>query len=248
METLGSGAFKKTVKGIWQGQQVAIQIHTFYDPARLPREAQALRSVNSPHVAKLLHETAFDYKDRTVPVYICEFIRGRTLARVVAEGPIQFSRLIPLAIGITRGLLAIHEQKLVHRDIKPQNVMVEETGRAVVLDLGIAKHLDKSTVTFGFNPGTVGWMAPEQCGTDIPVDHRCDLFALALVIAYCATGHHPFGPGDPETLQQHILTQDPTRIPEHPSAFQELLTRLMEKKPYRRPRRSRDVLEALEAL
>lgn len=244
------GGFKKTLHGRWDGKDVAVQIHFRHDRNRLPRETEALRSVDSPHVAKLIAEFMLDVDGREVPVYLCEFIQGRTLSRVLGEdGPLSEKRVVDVGVGLTSGLEAIHAKKLVHRDIKPENIMIENSGRPVILDLGVAKHLDKTTVTAaGRQPGTLGWMAPEQYTGEVPIDRRCDLFGLGLVIFCVRTGRHPFSGSDPVSLQESILRDEPDRMPTETEGLAQLVKHLLEKKPYLRPRSATMVAAALRSL
>lgn len=238
------GGFKVTFKGRWQGGEAAIQVHYRYDDERLDRESAALRAIDSPHVANLLDEAEFSIGEHEFPVYVCEFISGQTLQELVDAGSRwRPEELCRLARDLAIGLEAIHEQGLVHRDIKPANIIVADRGPAVILDLGIAKHLDRTTITFDVHPGTRGWKSPEQLRAD-EIDQRSDLFALGLVLYYAATGSHAFG--DDGDLDSNILGRAPHRLPEseygHLSAN---VARLYSRERHQRPRSATRFLDAI---
>ena len=237
------GGFKITFKGRWQGCEAAIQVHYRFDEERLDRESAALRAIDSPHVANLLDEAEFSIGEHVFPVYICEFIDGKTLQELVDSGcrwrPEELERL---ARHLATGLQAIHDRRLIHRDIKPANIMLADSGVAVILDLGVAKHLDRTTITI-LHPGTSGWKSPEQLRAD-EIDERSDLFALGLVLYYAATGQHAFGSGD---LDNNILNLRPRRLPENEYGnLTTMVVALASKEPHQRPRTASRFLNMIE--
>jgi eukaryotic-like serine/threonine-protein kinase len=120
-------------------------------------------------------------------------VDGSNLADLAAAGH-TFSVPEVLSIGrdVGAGLSAIHLGKLVHRDVKPKNVMFDATTQtAVLLDVGIAKHLEVTPVTVGAAPGTYGWRSPEHLRGE-SVDRRADIYALGLLLYWLASGVHPF--------------------------------------------------------
>jgi len=181
-------------------------------------------------------------------VFICEFIEGCTLEEKVGRGELyrESGTLKGLAWDVSIGLQAIHSNDLVHRDIKPGNIIIRrETGHAVIVDLGIAKHLDRTTIT-RLQPGTPGWAAPEQI-LNQRVDKRADLFCLGLVLHYAAVGVHPFGSVD---VNRNIAEQSPTIMvePSHGVVWKNLIAWLLGKQPYERPRGIEVVLRYLEGV
>jgi len=242
------GGFKRTFRATWRGRIVAVQVLERSDRDRLEREITALRRIDSPHVVRLLEVRELEVDGERLPVFICEFIDGYTLEDKVKRAELYQDRrsLKELALGISLGLQAIHSNDLVHRDIKPANVMVrKDTGRAVILDLGIAKHLDRTTITH-VQPLTPGWAAPEQL-RNRRVDKRADLFSLGLVLHYAAVGSHPFAGGD---IDRNILDGEPAVMLEqsHGARWQRLIGWLLQKEPYDRPREIDAVLSYLKQL
>lgn len=251
VEPRGRGGFKCTFRGDLDGRTVAVQVH---DPAkvsrvRLDREIEAMLSVDSPNVARLLEVKSFSDGGRVYPVFICEYVHGTTLNELVESGcRFTDADAVRLAVAATRGLSAIHASRLIHRDIKPENVMIRaRSGDPVILDLGVAKHLDKETLTpTGVQPGTRVWMAPEQLRGDKFIDARADLFALGLTLYFAASGEYPFSEVD---VTEGILETEAPTLEQSgihvPPQFSQLVSKLMTKKPFARPRSSRAVLEEL---
>jgi serine/threonine protein kinase len=247
LSPLGSpGGFKKTFFGRWRNQDVAVQAHFRHLSERYPREVEAMRRVQSPNVAALLEETSVRIAGQTVPVFICEYVEGRTLGDMLGNGPLAVAHVIKLGRDLLNGLIAIHEQKLIHRDVKPDNIAVRTSGTAVLLDLGVAKHVDKTSLTLsGRQPGTPGWMSPEQYTGDVPVDLRTDLFSLGLVLGLAATGDHPFVGSNGHEMQESIASGKRRRLNIPEPALVTFIETLIEQKPFNRPRTTRDALFAL---
>lgn len=241
------GGSKRTFQAEWRGRTVAVQVFEQFGRERLDREIQALMRVESSHVPRLLDVTHIRHENRTLPVFICEFIEGHTLGEVIGSGSLfDAHALRTLARDVCMGLGAIHSCHLVHRDIKPFNIIVRSCdGSAVVVDLGVAKHLDRTPITV-VEPGTWGWKAPEQIANQ-RVDRRADLFSLGLVLHYAAVGKHPFEPGD---INDNILHAEPAIVMEnsHGAGWCRLVAWLLCRQPYERPRSVDAVLRRLEEL
>lgn len=237
---LGRGGFGCTFR-VRDGQQdLAVKV---LDPdkveARAGREARALERVSSPYVVELLDVGEQEHDGRPYPYLVMRFVEGRTLAEVVDNGHLSLELVLELAIKLADGLAAIWVAGLVHRDLKPGNVIVGADGAPVIVDLGIARHLDLETVTIPPSPGTPGWMAPEQVDLDQPArgDWRSDQFSFGLLLYVLATGYYPYR-GTRYELWQAPRTQDVLRAesvnPAIPSALGDVIRRLMAPEPHRR--------------
>jgi len=179
--------------------------------ARFRNEALALSRLNHPAIA-----TIFDFdSEGGTDFLVMEYVQGTTLAEKIAGGALLEPEVIDLGIQIADALEVAHEQGVVHRDLKPGNVVVTPRGRVKVLDFGIAKLLQPggapaATLT-GAAPGltgTLGYMAPEQLlGT--AVDARADLFALGVVLYEMATGRHPHADQPPAAMMYAIVNSRP---------------------------------------
>jgi eukaryotic-like serine/threonine-protein kinase len=156
---------------------------------RFRREARAAARLSHPNLVGVIDAGEDDGR----PYIVFEYIDGRTLKRrIQEEGPLPVDEAVAYAIEIGRGLTAAHARKLVHRDVKPQNVLIDPDGRAKVTDFGIARSLEQKGMTAtGRVLGTTDYVSPEQAmGED--VDERSDVYSLGVVLYEMLTGDVPF--------------------------------------------------------
>jgi len=178
--------------------------------ARFRREVEAARRVDSPRVARVLGADPAGPR----PWLATEYVDGPTLAGAVASvGPLTGGRLAAFAAGVAEALDAIHAAGVVHRDLKPGNVLLPgggspEVPEVKVIDFGIAWAADATMTRSGLRFGTPSWMAPEQL-RDQPAGPPADVFAWGLLVAFAATGRHPFGGGPAEAVAYRILHDRP---------------------------------------
>ena len=157
---------------------------------RFAREGRAAAAVVHEHVVAIYNVES----DGEVPFLVMQYVAGRSLqSRVDAEGPLAVEEILRIGIQAASGLAAAHAQGLVHRDVKPSNILLEETvERAVLTDFGLARTIDDASLTHtGVLAGTPHYMSPEQATGEV-IDHRSDLFSLGAVLYFMATGHPPF--------------------------------------------------------
>jgi serine/threonine protein kinase len=173
--------------------------------ARFRREVQASFRVSSAYTAKLLD---FD-TEADQPWLATEFVDGPSLEELVTTGgPLSHADQLTLAAGLAQALTAVHAEHLVHRDLKPPNVLMTASG-PIVIDFGIAAAADVARLTTeGLMVGSPGWLAPEQLeiGEAVPAS---DVFALGLVLCFAASGEQPFGQGSNPALISRALTSSP---------------------------------------
>ncbi len=163
---------------------------------RFAREAKLSSRIRSPHVVQI-----FDFATTSegIPYIVMEAIEGETLdARIRREGKLALEETSRIVIQLCRALSKAHEIGIIHRDMKPENVLlgVEESELFVrILDFGIAKHSDgpKGVTEAGTTMGTPSYMSPEQLFHPTEVDHRSDLWSLGVMTYLCLTGGLPFG-------------------------------------------------------
>jgi serine/threonine protein kinase len=174
--------------------------------ARFRREVDAARRVDSPYVARVLD--ADPSADR--PWLATEYVEGTTLATEVATGPLTGDRLLGFATQVAQALTTVHAAGIVHRDLKPTNVLLQRSDRfgVKVIDFGIAWAADATMTRSGLRFGTPSWMAPEQL-RDQPAGPPTDVFAWGALVAFAATGRHPFGGGPPDAVAYRILHDQP---------------------------------------
>jgi serine/threonine protein kinase len=240
------------------GQRLAVKVlDTLSHEAaiRTPLEIAALRSLNHPNVVRLVDEGFLDTpgEPQRYRYIACEYVEGANLYAFAASGhALSINEILSIGRDVAAGLQAVHEAKLIHRDVKPKNVMYNTaTGRAVLLDVGIAKHLDVTPVTIGSAPGSYGWKSPEHLRGQ-PVDRRSDLYGLGLLLYWLATGKHPFedkAPAHGGDLEAAMLAGqfEPAGIaqPALPTPAADAIDRMLSLQPYDRPRRAGDVLPQL---
>lgn len=158
--------------------------------ARFAREGRAAAAIVHEHVTAI-HNVEVDGQS---PFLVMQYIAGQSLqARVDESGPLEVCEILRIAMQTARGLAAAHEQGIIHRDVKPSNVLLEYgVERALLTDFGLARAADDANMTqSGFHPGTPHYMSPEQARGDL-IDHRSDLFSLGSLIYFMCTGHPPF--------------------------------------------------------
>ncbi|MBG0817782.1 serine/threonine-protein kinase [Planomonospora sp. ID82291] len=196
-----------------------------------------------------------DGTDRERPYLVCEYVPGPALSQVVsARGPLTPDLAYGIALGVAAALTAVHEAGLVHRDLKPANVLLSPTGPRVI-DFGIARDIARD-IAGGANGlaaltqagqvmGSPGWVAPERLtgGRALPPS---DVFSWGCLVAYAATGHHPFGAGEPDALARRILVEPP-RLCAVPALLRPVVEAALDKEPARRPPAA-DLLGALLAV
>ena len=197
---------------------------------RLAREVETMRRVRSPFVAEVLDT---DVTCET-PYIVTRYVPGRTLDEVVTqEGPLSGSRLIRVAAGLADALAAIHAAGVVHRDLKPGNVMLMN-GDPVVIDFGIAQALDSTRLTMtGMFMGTPGYLSPEVIEGQNSTSFS-DVHAWGATVAFAATGRPPFGTGSYETIFYRIVNGKPD-LSGVPAPMTELVAAALRRDPAQRP-------------
>jgi len=216
--------------------------------ARFDREGRALAQLSHPNLVTLIDRGSTETDDYLV----FEYIEGRSLKEIIREGPLSFEDAGRIAGQVAEGLSAAHVRGIIHRDIKPQNILIDRTGTAKVTDFGIAIGPDWTRVTrAGSVIGSARYMSPEQI-RGRPVSPRSDIYSLGVVMYEMLTGRPPFdGTSVPEIARQH-LTQAPVPIenirPDVPPGLSKVVMRCLEKSPEDRFSSMDELLGALAGL
>jgi eukaryotic-like serine/threonine-protein kinase len=256
IDRLGAGGMGE----VWRAEdtrllrEVAIKIlseRIANDPewkARFLREARTIAQMNHPNIA-----TIYSIEQEAEKLFIVmELVEGESLGTVLARGPLPPPEAVRIIRHVAEALAEAHEKGIVHRDVKPDNIIVGKRGTKV-LDFGIAKQLvsttDSPTLTqAGLIVGTPFYMSPEQA-LGRPVDARSDLFSLGVVLYEALTGKRPYeGESVTETMM-NIIMQEPPDLsvvaPSLPPSLSDVVNRALQKKPERRFGSAGEMVDAL---
>ncbi len=254
---IGSGGMGEVLRGVNKdGKPIALKkilpqfVSDFEYRIRIQAEINFLRQIKHPNVVKVYDQFLLDGN-----LYIVmELIDGKSLEDYVKEhGPIPWSDAAVMMCNLLDTIQYVHEQKIIHRDIKPGNVMVKPDNSLVLIDFGVAKNMaanQKSGGTvLGSVIGTDGYMSPEQA-SGLSIDHRSDVYALGCVFFFMLTGQHAFGNCDSDIeTQRSIVTGTFPRLDQYvrgiPSAIQEVLDSAVEKNMMKRYQSCREFREQL---
>jgi predicted Ser/Thr protein kinase len=197
---------------------------------RLAREVETMRRVRSPFVAEVIGADV----DSDPPYIVTRYVRGETLDEIVTQGgPLTGEKLARLASGLALALTAVHSAGVVHRDLKPGNVMISHD-EPVVIDFGIAQVPDSTRLTqTGMFMGTPGYLAPEVI-EGRPSGAPSDVHSWGATVAFAATGRPPYGSGAFETIFYRIINGQPD-LGGFPVPLLDLVARSLSRDPARRP-------------
>jgi tetratricopeptide (TPR) repeat protein len=212
---------------------------------RLLREAQAAAKLTHPHIVAVYDVL----EDAGAPAIVMEYVEGKTLRELT---PIPLDRLTGITDELLDALSFAHGRGIIHRDVKPENVLVNASGAAKVTDFGLARSEGRSRLTqAGMVVGTVAYMAPEQALGGV-IDGRTDLYAVGCVLYEVVTGHRPFDSEDPISVISQHLNVPPVaprwHNPELPPDWEGFILKLMAKDPAERYGSAEEARRALQAL
>lgn len=189
-------------RGRYNGEDVALKVfNPGADRRRLERELTALRTMDSLYLVKVRNFCDVTVGGDQVSVVAYEFLPGGDLRQFLnASASIDERTLVLIGRQISLAINALWKSRIVHRDIKPANIMKATDDRYVLVDLGLARHIDRSAVTVaGALPGTMGYQSPEQAMGRKNLTIHSDVFSLGLTLHEIAGKRHPFG------RQQHLV-------------------------------------------
>jgi tetratricopeptide (TPR) repeat protein len=252
-EVLGRGAFGIVLRAFDEKlhRLVAVKVlaaQLAEDAAarqRFLREARAAAAVSSEHVVAV-----YAVGERPVPFLVMEYVAGRTLQQVIDErGALGLPEVLRIGHQIAAGLAAAHAQELIHRDVKPANILLENGERARITDFGLAKAVDDVSLTqSGVITGTPLYMSPEQARGQ-PVDQRSDLFSLGSVLYTLCTGQPPFAAAKQLGVLKRVCEDTPRPIravnPAIPIWLTAVVGKLLAKDPGRRFQTAAEVADLL---
>ena len=223
---------------------------------RFRREAETIALLNHPHIC-----TIYDIGEDEGRAFIAmECVEGVNLKTHMARKTLETPEVVDIALQIAGALESAHGKGIVHRDIKPGNIVVSAAGQVKVLDFGLARRfrsedtdeigLEGSTMP-GRPMGTANYMAPERI-LQLPLDPRSDLFSLGVVIYEMATGRLPFAGASPSETVTNVLERDPVPLtalaPDRPRALEQIVNRTLAKRASSRFLSASEMIEALRAV
>ncbi len=225
---------------------------------RFLREAKASAALNHPNVAQIFEVGESD----GIRFIVMEYVNGQALDARMRK-PIDISEVLQIGLQVAEALDAAHSKGIVHRDIKPGNVMLTQENQVKVLDFGLAKLMEPSLVDpggelglttqteMGTTIGTVFYMSPEQA-IGAPVDYRSDIFSVGVLLYEMTTGRRPFGSRSVVETVEQILHSQPEAIallnPQAGSGIEGIIRKCMEKDPRKRYQSAHDLVSDLRAL
>lgn len=254
LEVRGQGGFGIVLRAYDEKLHriVALKILPPHIPAdmsarrRFTREAQAAAAIQNEHVIGI-----FAVENGPCPYIAMEYVNGPSLQeRIKQDGTLTLEEILRIGHQAALGLAAAHEQGLIHRDIKPGNILLENgAARVKITDFGLARAVDDVGLTqSGVVHGTPAYMAPEQTSGD-QIDHRADLFSLGSVLYTMATGRMPFQASNSLAMLKSVKDDKPNPIrverPDLPDWFESLVTKLHAKDPDERFQSARELADLL---
>jgi len=225
------------------------------DKQRFVQEAKAAAALNHPNICTIYGIEENDGPQGASQVFIAmEFVEGQTLREKSNVGTqhavsLQIKQSIEIGIQIADGLAAAHEKGIVHRDVKPENIMIQKDGRVRIMDFGLAKLKSASRLTkVGSTVGTTGYMSPEQV-QGLESDHRSDIFSLGVILYEMFAGQSPFKGVHETAINYEIVNVDPEPIsttkPDIAPELDALVLECMAKDPTERSQSAAEVAKDL---
>ena len=216
---------------------------------RFIREARAASALDHPNICSIydVGETGGETGAGPRTFIVMAHYDGETLEQKLEGGPLPANEAGEIAVQVARGLERAHEAGIIHRDVKPANVMITDRGEVKVLDFGIAKVAGDAELTRpGISPGTPAYMSPEQ-GRGEPVDGRTDVWSLGAILYQMLAGRRPFeGRGEME-IYRAVQNQAPEPLPDRvPADLERVVAKALEKDPEERYLRVGEMLAELE--
>ncbi len=226
---------------------------------RFEREIMLSAALQHPNIVPVLSSGKVD----GLPYFLMPFIDGESLRARMIRGPLSARETVSILKDVARALAFAHGRGIIHRDIKPDNVLLTTGGAAVVTDFGVAKAISaslqagftsgggfKSMTGIGMSPGTPAYMAPEQAAADPSTDHRADLYALGILGYEMLAGAPPFHGRSAQALLAAQMSERPAPVAARrydvPKPLSDLIMQCLEKEPAKRPESAAWLLRSLE--
>ena len=219
---------------------------------RITREIEALKKVHSKYVAGYIDDGMFTDKGWEYIYVIMDYVEGEDLAKIMKTRKFNISEAMNIFDQILHGIESIHSQRLIHRDLKPANIYMLNNGDIKILDFGLSKLIDYTSITnTGDQLGTPLYMSPEQISDSKNIDYRSDYYALGVILFELLTTYSPYGKIiSREELYYKIKIEPPISIrfylPTIDNSIDNLIIALLQKENYKRPNTIQDIRKYIQ--
>lgn len=259
----GSGSFGSVYSCEKDGITYAIKIFNYSyvfsefskgTDNRITREIKALKSVNHPNVVSYVDDGEFVDNGVKYLYVIMDYVDGVDLSQYIKTYNTDFKKAISIFISILQGVDAIHKQHIVHRDLKPANIYITQNGEVKILDFGLSKLIDFTSITStGAEIGSPLYMSPEQVKDGKNIDYRSDYYALGVILFELLSKNTPYGKVQSRAeLYFKIINEPPMSIrqfaPTVPNEIDNLISILLEKENYKRPNNINTILQYIRTI
>ncbi len=255
----GEGGMGTVYRAIDRSNRTTVAFKILHDPqgdaiTRFAHEARALADLDDPHIVRYIAHGTLNSGE---PYLVVEWVEGESLSEHLARGHISVAESLEIAWQLASALGAAHARGIVHRDVKPSNVMLEggSSKHVKLLDFGIARLAEATAGLTGTRDviGTPGYMAPEQArGERAPIDARTDVFSLGCVLYECLAGRPTFVGNHPMALLAKLLFEEPPPLrelaPDVPEGLANLVMRMLSKDQDARPQDGHAITRLLDSL
>lgn len=257
LQALAIGGQKEvfTAKHAVDGEVVLKLMHPTADPARTQRELEAVIKIQAARIPRIFEQGQINGNTGTIVWFREQRIPGEVLSDRIKANTLTYPELLRLASHVCETLVAAEAVSIVHRDVKPANIIVDPNGEFWLIDFGFARHLDLDSLTATTAPGgcgTIGYAPAEQCRNDKPdIDARADLFALGVTLYEAATGRNPHREGARDGFEviKRVSTQQLPRLGSPlPTDFADLVTTLAQPNLVHRCRTAQEAFEWIREL
>jgi tetratricopeptide (TPR) repeat protein len=258
VEKLGQGGMATVFKAYHPSLDRYVAIKVLHpalqsDPnfqARFQREARIVAKLEHPHIVPV-----YDFAEHGGhPFLVMRFVEGETLKARLQQGPLDHDEVISIARAVSEALVYAHRAGVLHRDVKPSNIIITPGGHVWLTDFGVARMAEagESTLSRDMMVGTPQYIAPEQAKGDVNLDARTDIYSLGVVLYEMLVGQVPFQADTPfAVIHDHIFTPLPlprSRRPDLPEAVERLLLKALAKDPDDRFQSVKELLAAFDVV
>ena len=232
----GQGAvFKCTYRP--SNETVALKIYfTNQVQQRTQREVDLMKRIDGDTLVRLVESGEIFIRNAKCVFIATKFIQGDVLSDVIRQGKIDIPIVARCGCDIAKAIQLLWAERIVHRDINPKNIMLTDEISAVLIDLGVARHIELETLTApGFSWGTQGYLSPEQARTVKQLSYKSDIFALGITLQECLAGSHPVNHRQDLLLNGGQIHTNTIRD-NVPKPMADIIDAMLQYRTYERPR------------